>query len=74
MIGWPVWLCQIAAVRARMRCSDPDGDALDGAAAVLFEVELALEGVVDRLDELPDGLSSRGRAVVLLLAGRPQQP
>src|SRR5437763_10081807 len=29
-------------------------DALGGAAAVAFEVELALEGVVDRLDPLPD--------------------
>src|SRR5215472_3356379 len=41
-------------------------DALGGAAAVAFEIELALEGVVDRLDPLPDpadgpvaGVSSR---------------
>ncbi|HLL64279.1 MAG TPA: hypothetical protein VK453_00875 [Micromonosporaceae bacterium] len=26
---------------------DPDGDAGDGASAVLFEVELTLEGFVD---------------------------
>jgi hypothetical protein len=31
---------------------DADGDAVDGAAAVLLEVELALEGVVDGLDDL----------------------
>src|SRR6516225_7817558 len=29
-------------------------DALGGAAAVAFQVELAFEGVVDRLDPLPD--------------------
>ena len=35
---------------------DPDGDSFEGAAAVGFEVELAFEGVVDRFDELADGL------------------
>ncbi|GAB1510593.1 hypothetical protein JCM33774_26350 [Actinophytocola sp. KF-1] len=35
---------------------DADSDALDGASAVLFEVELACEGVVDRLDEPADRL------------------
>ena len=35
---------------------DPDGDAVVGPAAVLFEVELALEGVVDRLDGLAQWL------------------
>src|SRR5690242_13461528 len=33
---------------------DPGVDALGGPAAVSFEVELALEGVVDRFDPLPD--------------------
>src|SRR5215471_8199428 len=33
---------------------DADVDAGGGAAAVAFQVELALEGVVDRLDPLPD--------------------
>ncbi len=33
---------------------DPDVAALGGAAAVAFEVQLALEGVVDRFDPLPD--------------------
>src|SRR5262249_41044367 len=33
---------------------DAGGDAVGGAAAVAFEVELALEGVVDRLDPLAD--------------------
>src|SRR6185437_8513870 len=33
---------------------DPGVQACGGAAAVAFEVELALEGVVDRLDPLPD--------------------
>src|SRR6266567_8317586 len=33
---------------------NPGVQALGGPAAVSFEVELALEGVVDRLDPLPD--------------------
>ena len=33
---------------------DAGVEAFGGAAAVAFEVELALEGVVDRLDPLPD--------------------
>src|SRR6266700_413675 len=33
---------------------NPGVQALGGAAAVAFEVELALEGVVDRFDPLPD--------------------
>ena len=57
MVGWPVWrLCQMAAVRASRRCAtlrDAGGDALDGAAAVQFRVELVFEGVVDRLDQRP---------------------
>src|SRR5215831_7066598 len=32
--------------------SDPDGDTGRRSAAVLFEAELTLEGVVDRLDTL----------------------
>jgi hypothetical protein len=36
---------------------DADADALGRAAAVVFQVELALEGVVDRLDQLADLLS-----------------
>src|SRR5258708_13397935 len=38
---------------------DPDGDALEGAPAVCFEVELAFEGVVDRLDQLADRSEQR---------------
>jgi hypothetical protein len=74
LIGWPVRsLCQIAAVRARTRCTrgpTPRG----GVASVLFQVELALEGVVDRFDDLPQwceelGSGPRG----LALAGWSQQ-
>jgi hypothetical protein len=36
--------------------ADPGGGALDAARAVTFEVELVFEGVVDRFDELADGL------------------
>ena len=32
---------------------DADPDPGGGVAAVLFEVELTFEGVVDRLDDLP---------------------
>ena len=34
---------------------DAGGDAVDGACAVSFEVELAFEGVEDRLDQLSEG-------------------
>jgi hypothetical protein len=58
--GWPVlWLCQIAAAIGQDALSDADRDALQAAAAVLFQVELALESVVDRLDELSDRLQQR---------------
>src|SRR5215475_16135566 len=36
---------------------DAGVEALGGPAAVAFEVELAFEGVVDRLDPLPDPAS-----------------
>jgi hypothetical protein len=45
-----------------------------GASAVLFEIELALEGVVDRLDDLAQWLEQAGaRAVGFALAGWTQQ-
>jgi hypothetical protein len=50
MTGAPVLLlCQMAADMTRMRCAlgDLDGDALEGAAAMGFQVDLTLEGVVD---------------------------
>jgi hypothetical protein len=51
---------------------DADGDAFDTASAVQFEVELAFQGVVDGLDQLPDRFEqvlagSRGPVAV----GRP---
>src|SRR3954447_16695447 len=51
---------------------DPHGDAGDGPAAVLFEVELAFEGLVDRFDARPDGRSRPrpGRAGSVRFAGR----
>ena len=53
---------------------DADGDAGGGAAAVPFQVELALEGVVDRLDDLPQWFEQRGPgAFGLALASGPQQ-
>jgi hypothetical protein len=41
---------------------DPDSYSADGAAPVLFQVELALEGFVDRLDDLAQGLKNRAPA------------
>jgi hypothetical protein len=38
---------------------DADGDVGGGSAAVAFEVELALEGLVDGFDVLPDGGEQR---------------
>src|SRR3982751_6571542 len=53
---------------------DADADSLGGMPAVLFEVELALEGVINRLDHLPEGFEElRSRPVGLALAGRAQQ-
>src|SRR3989442_10559282 len=43
-----------ASVEGEQALSDPHEDAEVGPAAVLFEPELALEGVVDGLDALPD--------------------
>jgi hypothetical protein len=37
---------------------DPDRDPDTGAAAVAFQVQLALEGLVDRLDKLRSGRNS----------------
>jgi hypothetical protein len=45
------------------------------AATVLFEVELPLEALVDRLDDLPQRLEQfSSESLRLTLAGRPQQP
>jgi hypothetical protein len=49
---------------------DTGTDAGDGAAAVAFEVELALEGVVDRFDDLAQRLEELlAGAGLLALAG-----
>ena len=73
--GAAVWsLCQIAAVRARM-LQDAHHDFGGRVPAVAFEVELALEGLIDRFDGLAQGLEQeRARAFVFALAGRAQQP
>ena len=53
---------------------DADGDSLEGAAAVGFQVELAFEGVIDRFDELADRFEQwLAVAGGLVLAGGPQQ-
>src|SRR6266545_3235131 len=53
---------------------DADDDAGGGVAAVGFEVELAFEGVVDRLDDLAQGFEEAGAGTFgLALAGRAQQ-
>ena len=49
-------------------------DARDGPPAVAFEVELGLERVIDRLDDLPKRFEvPLARPWFLALAGRPQQ-
>ena len=69
------WLCQMAAVRVRRRWGDADAEAFEGASAVLFQVQLACEGVVRRFDELVDGREQRFARVGLVVGvGRPDQP
>src|SRR5450631_1519139 len=52
-----------------------DSNASWGVAAVLFQVKLAFEGVVDRFDDLAQRLEQvRTGPRGLALAGRPQQP
>jgi hypothetical protein len=52
----------------------PDGYACWGVPAVLFEVKLAFEGVVDRFDDLAQRFEELGaRPFRLALAGRAQQ-
>ncbi|MFF4345911.1 hypothetical protein [Streptomyces sp. NPDC001530] len=49
-------------------------DAFKGPSAVLFQVELSFEGVVDRLDQLTDLLEHRfAEALPIPLERRPQQ-
>src|SRR4051794_15368775 len=70
-MGWPVWsLCQIAAVRARMRCRIRVRTPV-GVPAVLYEVELTFVGVEDRLDALAEWLEESGSSARgFALAGR----
>lgn len=51
-----------------------DGHASGGAAAVALQVELSLEGLVDRLDDLPHRSEQpRSGPLSLALVGRTQQ-
>src|SRR5438093_11286905 len=53
---------------------DADGDATHGSTAVLFEIELAFEGVVDGLDDLTQRFEeSRAGAGAFVLEGGSQQ-
>jgi hypothetical protein len=53
---------------------DADDDSGDGVPAVVFKVEFALEGVVDRLDDLSQGFEESGTGSLgFALAGRAQQ-
>src|SRR3982751_2553590 len=58
--GWDDGLAGVPVVpdrggQGQDALQDSDGDAGDGPAAVLFEVELAFEGLVDRFDALSYG-------------------
>src|SRR5882762_6938319 len=46
---------------------DPGEDALIGSPTVAFQVELALQGVVHRFDELAQGLEERTVGSALLI-------
>ena len=53
----------------------PYGHACRGVPAVAFQVQLAFEGLVDRLDHLPQRAEQvRAGPLGLALAGRAQQP
>ena len=53
---------------------DADDHTTGGATAVSFEVELAFEGFIDRLDDLSQGLEQlRAGPFGFALAGGPQQ-
>ena len=60
-------LCQQPAASASTRWQIAGPDALGGVAAVAFERELALEGVVDRLDPLADA-AERAEARLFVVA------
>src|SRR5215470_14348595 len=53
--------------------ADAGPDALEGAAAVVFERELAFDGVDDRLDPLAEA-AERAEARLLVFAVGAQQP
>src|SRR6516165_9492801 len=54
--------------------ADADGDAFEGAPTVGLQVELALEGVVHRFDQLADRFEHRlAGPRRLVFAGGPQQ-
>jgi hypothetical protein len=64
----------MAAVSARTRCRTRTATPGRGAAAVAFEVEVACEGLVDRLDDLAQRFEQVGSgAFRLALAGRAEQ-
>lgn len=51
-------LCQMAGLGQDALC-DSDGHAIEGAAAVGFQVRLVVEGVADRFGQLADGFGQR---------------
>ncbi len=73
MVGWAVWsLCQMAAVNARTRCTTRTQTPA-GVPAVSFQIQLAFEGVFDRLDDLPQRFEEPGAGPVgFAFAGRAQ--
>ncbi|GAU70575.1 hypothetical protein SSP35_20_00710 [Streptomyces sp. NBRC 110611] len=67
-------MSQIAGGQREDAGQGPGGDSGGTLAAVSFQVELALEGLVDRLDGLPQRLEQvRSGPRGLALAGRSQQ-
>src|SRR5437762_3133824 len=69
------WIYTLSLHDALPILSHSDTDAFDGASAVLFQVQLAFESVVDRLDQLPHRLEQGfcGLWDAAVAVGGPQQ-
>ena len=65
-------LCQMHGGHGQQPLGDPGVQALGGPAAVAFQVELAFEGVVDRLDPLPDPADRAVPGCLVLAVGADQ--
>jgi hypothetical protein len=73
--GWPVArLCQIAAVEREQALPDPGADAVDGTAAVEFEVELTFAGSGPRRTGVTGAVAVAGQGVSVAVCCSPTGP